>query len=367
LADKRGLPILELGGTKRFGDAAERHQIIVALAAYGIQSPAEDLDWLQHRLGRLWRWNAIGAIGQLLETTGKPHGLFLQHLIQRVPLLRALSDCKGFDSVLARWITPSEFDGTEFELVSAGFCLTRMPPHSISFGEAVEVRGHLKRPDIRLEIQGVTTWVECKRLDPLPPRPKNRVNALALLFNAALERDQLPLPPAPVDLYVQLGDGESGERLARNLGQAATRSIRQLGWASLVGKAVTETGEIQSTTEPFSWKSTVIRHGERPANFHPTPKTMIGVHFAMRSNSSPPHRIRSMISDALTQLPQGQPRIVCIATPNAIKLAETVHQWMQTSTAAPETGVLLVDNPSGAMMFNARFTHPALIERFGHP
>lgn len=346
-------PILELGGPHQFADPQEYHRIVVALSNWGIASPASDLEWLRATLGPLWRWEAVGAVGQLIEPRGRRYGIFLQHLIQLVPTLRLVSLCHGFPRMLSGLVNESAFQATVFELNIAAQVVQRVGPFKVQLNPDLTVKGRLRQADMAVDL-GVRAWIECKTVSPGQSTVKQRVERLGNQFRELVRAQGLPAPNPHVSLHLNFGDGKAFERRIPVLVSSLARHVRAGGWAAMMDHDLDPTGKLWPAEGREARPGTV---GIRPPFMSPS-RVPPSFSESMEWNAWQSRKVADLIKEATDQLPLGEPQIVCIETPNpGVHIARANH-WLTTSPRGENVAILLFDLSQNQVTFGSRLANP---------
>jgi hypothetical protein len=333
-------PILELGGPKRFDNPTEFHQVIVELGRWGIASPASDLEWLRNVIGSKWRWEAVGAVGQLIEPHGRRYGIFLQHLLSLVPALRSLSICKGFDKLVPALVNESAYDATVFELNVAMRVMQNVSPFHVEFGPDVVVKGRHRQADFVLNLPE-RVWIECKSVQPLEQSAiKSRLERLGDEFKRLVMAQAVPEPSSHVGIHLNVGDGKSFERRIPILASSLGRLVRANGWQSLMDKDVDPTGK---TWPAAGREARPGMAGVREPPVSPS-RTPLNFYDSMDWTAWQSRKVADFIKEALDQLPAGEPQIVCIQTPNPKVHIQRAEHWIKTSPRGQNVAVVLMDH-----------------------
>ncbi len=355
MADRK--PILELGGPKRFDHPEEFHQILVELARWGIASPASDLEWLRKTIGAKWRWEAVGAVGQLIEAPGRRHGLFLQHLLSLVPALRPLSVCPGFERLIPSLVNESAYDATMFELSVAMRVAENVSPFQIEFSPDVVVKGRKRQADIALNLSQ-RVWVECKTVQPLEQSfIQARLGRLGDEFKRLILAQGLPDPNPHIGIHLNVGDGKAFERRLPALAASLGRLVRSQGWQSLMDHDIDPTGK--------AWpaEGREARAGMAGIRIPPLSPSLQPLHFhhSIDWTAWQSRKIIDFIKEALEQLPPGEPQIVCIRTPNPQTHIQRAEHWIKESPRGENVAVVLVDSNETTASWVSRLRLPELL------
>ena len=114
-------------------------------------------------------------------------GFRIMDMLKITKVLRTLRPCKGFEQLLKGFANPTQILASYFEVVVAGWCVSRAVSQSLEFFPEVLVKGRRKRPEFLWKTELGELYCECKRAETLENSFLDRLSRLRKLLEATYE------------------------------------------------------------------------------------------------------------------------------------------------------------------------------------
>jgi hypothetical protein len=116
-------------------------------------------------------------------------------MLKATKSLKGLSDCEGYEKLIAGFRNTRQAKSTLFEVLVAGWCAERTVTRAIEFSPVVAVRGHAKHPEFLWHTEVGAIYCECKQGKVTESKFSRRVNKLLQCLNSVYQGFQ-PWDPA---------------------------------------------------------------------------------------------------------------------------------------------------------------------------
>lgn len=257
------------------------------------------------------RWHTVYPygvypLGMISFTTAKKQGVNfdLLQMLKATKFLKGLSDCDGYEKLLAGFRNPMQAKSTLFEVLVAGWCSERAVTRSLEFSPSVVVRGHTKHPEFLWHTQLGAIYCECKQGKVDESKFSRLVNKLLLCLNGVYQSFQPWDPSLRLDVKFDGRTASNIEARFKDVVAKAAKALRTSAYANVVFDGQGVSAALRPRGEPPQEEGTVMA-GMATVTSEPTNLAdAADLTLSLSLSRYQRHATAELLRDARTQLPR---------------------------------------------------------------